>query len=90
MHRQKEDTRVVIENILGSVAMMDIEVDHQDTIEAMNFDRMPGSNGYMIQQAEAHGRLLKGMVPGGPNSAEGPLGFAPQDTIDGIDHRPGG
>ncbi len=55
--------RFIQENRLCAVAMMGIKINDQHPLNPM-LERMPGRDGYVIQQAKTHGSPRFSMVPG--------------------------
>jgi hypothetical protein len=71
MRRGVHGARVVPENVLRAVAVMNIEIDHGDTLGAMNGLRMPGGDGRVVEEAKAHRRGAFGMMAGRPRGDKG-------------------
>ncbi len=87
MHRDKEDAGIVLDEILGAVAVVDVEIEDGDTRKAVMVERVSCADGDAAQKAETHSRCPLGMVAGGTDGAEGARGLAGQDEIDGAHHR---
>src|SRR3546814_7162775 len=60
-----------LESSLGAVAVMDVEIDHGDAFQAPAVAGMPGADGDVVEQAEAHGLGRLGMMAGRADGAEG-------------------
>ena len=58
MHREGEDTRLVFENEGGSIALVDVQIDHQDLSDLAIIDQGSRSDADVVEDAEtgaAHG-----------------------------------
>ena len=73
---------VALENILGTVTVMNIEVDDRHALKPMHLDRMRSSNSNVVEEAEAHRVGALGMVAGRADRTEGILNFVPHDQVD--------
>ena len=71
MRRAVEQVFVGPEDILGAVAVVDVEIDHRDAVRAVLCARVVGGNGGVREQAEAHGAALLGVVARRAHLAEG-------------------
>ena len=81
-----EHPLVAGDDVFGAVAMVHIEVDDGDALEAAHVERMAGCDGDVVEEAEAH-RLVAGrVVAGRPHRAEGVLDGAVDDRV-GRRHR---
>ena len=58
------------EHILGTIAMMHIEVDDRDPLKSLLFQRICCRNPDIVENAEAHGPDLSGMMAARANGAE--------------------
>ncbi len=52
MRRTEQDAWIVFENILRSVAVMDIPIDDSDTLRTVALLRMTGSNRNIVEKAK--------------------------------------
>src|SRR2546421_10640891 len=77
------------ENVLRTVAMMDIEIDHGNALEAMHGARMKRSGSDIVEQAESHRLCRRGVMPGRAHSTKRVLHFARHDHVDGEYDRAG-
>src|SRR4030066_331886 len=57
-----KDFGVSIKGILRSIAMMDIKINDKDTVEIELSQGKFASDGHIIENAEAHGSIMSGMV----------------------------
>lgn len=81
----KHDTRVFPENVLRPVAMMHVEVDHGDPFETVVIEGVGDANGDIVVEAEAHGAVAGGVMPGRAHIAKGILRGSRQDEVGGED-----
>ena len=58
---------VVLEDVLGAVAVVHVEVDDRDALEAVRFERVRRGDGDVVEEAEAHGAIARWR--GGPADA---------------------
>ena len=90
MRRAVEQVLVRPERILRAVAVMHVEIDHGHALGAVLCAGVLGGDGHVVEQAEAHGARRLGMVPRGTHGAEGVVGGARHDLVDGVDRGAGG
>jgi hypothetical protein len=69
--RAKHHARILVERLLGAVAVMHVEVEDRNALEAVGFERMHGSDRDVVEDAEAHRPSRRRMVPGRAHRAEG-------------------
>ena len=67
--------RILFEDVLGSVAMMHIEVDNSNPIDAPLILKVAGGNGHVVEIAKPHGIGDLGMVSRRPDRTEGIVQF---------------
>ena len=72
VRRDEEDPRVPPERLLRAVAVVDVEVDDGDPLQAAGEGR-GGAHGHVVEEAEAHGPARGRVVPRGAHRAEGPV-----------------
>ena len=58
------------EDLLGAVAVVDVPVEDQHPLGAARGDRVPGGDGDVVEQAEAHRAVALGVVAGRAQAAE--------------------
>lgn len=73
---------VILENVLGTIAVMHIEIDDGDTLETMALQCMDSCDRDIIEQAETHRTITLGMMPRWPHAAERRLRGTFNDQID--------
>ena len=78
------------EDVLGSVAVMHVEVDDGHALQAVPLQRVLGADRDVVEKAEAHRAVVAGMVAGRAHRAEGVFEFARDDRVGGRQHRAGG
>ena len=83
VERDREHRRVVREQRLRAVSMVNVEVDDGDSLEPELELRVAGGNGDVREDAEAHRSRLERVVPRRPNQRE-------PAARDGLDRAPGG
>ena len=76
MGRAIEEIAVRPENVLGAVAVMDVEIDDRHPLGIMADAGMECGDGGIVEQAETHGAAGFGMVAGRADGAEGVVGLA--------------
>ncbi len=87
MDREERDRGIVVEDLLGAVAVVDVPVDDQDPVEPEPLDGVRRGDGDAAEQAEAHRLVGPGVVAGRPDRAEGPAIGPLDDRRDRIDRR---
>jgi len=70
------------ETVFGAIAMVHVEVDDRDTLQAMSLDGVTGGNTDVVEEAEAHRGRFFAMVAGRTHGTEGVLDFFPHDEVD--------
>lgn len=73
------DRRVVLEYVLGAVAMVNIEIDDTDILDVPTVLEIAGGNGHIVEIAEAHGFGFFGVVSRRADRAEGVVDFPRHD-----------
>src|SRR5882724_9881385 len=58
--RNHQHSAIAREDILGSIAMVYVEIHDRDAIEAMDFKSMGGTHGDIVEKAEPHGMPAAG------------------------------
>ncbi len=81
--RGKEAPRLIPQQVLGAVAVMDIEINDRDALQTVVIQRMYGRDGDGSEQAKAHRRFGFGMVTGWAARDKGGLGISRQHCIHG-------
>lgn len=84
----KKHPLVVSDDILGAVAMMDIEIDDRDPLEIVLQQGPVGADRDVIEQAEPHCLGTFGMVTGGTHCTEHLAGTSLDHEIHPQRHRP--
>ncbi len=88
--RGEEQVGIVLEYILGAVAVMDVEIDHGDAPHLMDLARMQGADGDIVEKTEAHRACPFRVMARRTHRAEGVDGTLGHHQIDGRHHRAGG
>jgi hypothetical protein len=81
----EQDARVVREDVLGAIAVVDVEVGDRDALEPVRFEGMRGCDGDVVEQAEAHRACALGVVAGWADGAERGADVATEDAVDSGD-----
>ena len=81
--RHVEDAAVGVEGVLGAVAVVDVPVEDRHPLTPIGEGRR--AHGHVVEQAEAHGLGVGGVVAGGADDAEGGVGLAPVEAVDGVE-----
>src|SRR6185437_8946272 len=76
-----QHARVVAENGLRAVAVVDVEIDDGDTVETVRTERVRGGGRDTVEQAEAHRFVAGRVVSGRTHRAERAAGFAGEHGV---------
>src|SRR4029450_3394474 len=87
VHGQVEDRVVAIEEVLGAVAVMDVEVDDEDSLPGGAPLQVPRGPRDLVEEPEPHGALARGVVSGRADGAERVPRAPGRDLIDGREQR---
>ena len=71
------------DDVLGAVAVVHVEVDDRHPRQAARVERMARGDGHVVEEAEAHRLVARGMVPGRAHGAERAGGAAGDDVVGG-------
>ncbi len=83
---EEENGGIVVEDGLGSVAVVHIPVHNQDSFELVVLLGVPGRDGDVVEKAESHTAIRHGVVSSRPRRAERIADLARDDRIDGPEH----
>lgn len=86
--RAEQDSCVILDQVLGAVAVVNVEIDDRHAGQAMVIQRVPRRDGDRPEQAEAHGDLALGMVTGRAHRGKGVADLPGQDHVDPAQRRP--
>ncbi len=78
---------VVLEDVLGAVAVMHVEVDDRHALQAVRLNRVPCGDRDVVEDAKSHRPRAAGVMPGGAHAAERRRSFFLQNQIGGKDRR---
>ncbi len=87
MRGEKENGRIVVENFLRAVAVVDIPVDDHDALDAVLFLRVARGDGSVSEEAKSFGAFRHGVVPGRAHGGESVAGASGHDRIHGGQRR---
>ena len=76
-----QDAIVTAHNVFGAVAMVHIEIDDGDTLQAMTRHGVFGRDGNIVEKTEPHGLVAASMVSGWTHCAKGVFHFPGQHGI---------
>ena len=79
--RDHQHPRIGGEDVLGAVAVMDVEIDDRHALDAMGGQRVRGADRDVVEQAEAHRAVALGVVARRAHGAEGGAAFAAHDEV---------
>ncbi len=79
--RDHQHARIVGEDLLGAVAVVDVEVDHRHALEGVRGERVRHADGDVVEETEPHRAIALGMVSGRPHSAERRRALSPHDQV---------
>ena len=92
--RDHQHSRVARKNLLGAVAVMNIEIDDRHALDPVHRHRACRTYGDVVEEAKAHRAVALGMVAGRADGAERGAAFPAHDEVGSEDHRarrmPGG
>jgi hypothetical protein len=71
MGRAIQDARIILDQCLRSVSMMNIKVDDGDARQAVMVKCIARGDSYISKQAKPHGRITFGMMTRGTNGGKG-------------------
>ena len=75
---------IVVEDRLGAVAVVDIPVHHEDASEVVVLSRVPGPDGYIIEETEAHGPIGERVMARRTHRAEDGVQRPDRHAINGV------
>ena len=70
VHRDEMDVGLAFDQRLGSVAVMDVPINYQDSVQPMFLARVMGGDGDIPEETESHRAVVDGVVSGRSNCAE--------------------
>src|SRR5664279_2314500 len=76
-----EDALVAGDDVFGAVAVVHVEVDDGDALQAAYVERVARRDADVVEEAKAHRLVARGVMAGGPHRAERVLGAAVEDRI---------
>jgi len=82
-----ERARIAREDVLGTVAMVHVEVHHGHALQVVALQRVLGGNGDVVEKAKPHGLVARGVVAGRAHGAKGVFDLARHDRVGGRDGR---
>ncbi len=82
-----EDPVVAAEGVLGAIAVVDVPVHDQHPLEPLDLHQVLGGDGHVVEQAEAHGPLGRGVVAGGAQQGHAVVDPAGQGRVAEVDQR---
>ena len=84
-----EDLPILVKNLLGAVAVMEIPVDDQDPLHPVPGQGMPGADGNVVKDAEPRRLRRLGVVARRPDQGKGVVRLPGNHAVDGV-HDPAG
>jgi hypothetical protein len=90
VERDVEDARVLAEDRLGPVPVVEIPVDDCDALVAVDGAQMAGGDGGVVEEAEAHGLRRGRVVSGRADEGEAISIGAGRHRVGELDQAPGG
>jgi hypothetical protein len=82
MRTKEQHAGIVLEGMLGTIAMMHVPIHDQNALQAITFLSVTRRNGDIIEQAKSHGTLALGMMSRGPQGHKGASGVTFDNLID--------
>ena len=89
MHRNEADRRVMLDERLRSVPVMNVPVYDQYALGVETRASVEGGDCYVAEEAEPHCPIAQGVMTGRAYSAEAARRLAAQREIHGVEHRAG-
>ena len=83
---EEENRGIVVEDGLGSVAVVNVPVHNQDSFELVLPLGVPGRDGDVVEKTESHAAMRQGVVSSRPRRTERIANLARDDGIDGHEH----
>ena len=90
MRAEEKHGRIGVEDVLRAVAVVDVPIGDGDALHSVFALRIAGRDRDVVEQAEAHAAMGRGVMAGRTHDAECVLRFALHDEIDGIQAGSGG
>ena len=81
---------IALEDVLRAVAVVHVEVDDRDALEAVRVERVARGNRYVIEDAESHRPRAAGVMSRRPHRAEGGIVLSCQHEVGSEDRGAGG
>ncbi len=85
--RDHQHPRIAREDVFGAVAVVHVEVDDGDALDAVDGERVRGADRDVVEQAEAHRAVALGVVTRRADRAEGAAALAARDQVGREDQR---
>src|SRR5207249_1607464 len=88
MRRGVENLAVILEAVLCSIAVVDVEIQDGDAADVL----IPGSHDadrHVVEEAESHGSGALRVMAWRTHDGQSVLGAATEDPIDALNHRSG-
>jgi hypothetical protein len=79
-----------VEDVIGAVAVVDVPVEHQHSLGAVEVERVLRRDGDVVEQAKPHRARSLGVVTRRPQTAERDVRLAARKRIDRLDGSTGG
>ena len=89
VHRDEVNVRLILDQRLSAVAMMDIPVDDENALQSMFLARVVRGDGDVAEQAESHRAIVDSMMTGRPDGAKAARMHATDCEVDRGQHAPG-
>src|SRR5690606_19367160 len=84
-----EDAAVLVENVLGAVAVVHVPVDDGDALQSVDGAGVTGRDGDIVEDAETHAPVGGGVVSGRADCTEGVAVFPGDHGVDRFEQAPG-
>ena len=82
--RGVENLGIVLETVLGAIAMVDVEVEDRNTADVLT-PRRRDPDCHVVEEAEPHGTRVFRVMPGWTHHGYRVLGSAVEDAVDALD-----
>ena len=81
--RHHQHPRIAREDVLGAVAVMDVEIDDRHALDPVDLERVRRAHRDVVEEAEAHRAVALRVVAGRADRAERRAAFAAHDEVGG-------
>jgi hypothetical protein len=81
MGAEEEDAGILVEDVLGAVAVVHVPIGDEHAFDAVDFAGVARGDGCVVEDAEAHAAGGGGVMAGGTDGGEGVADAAAHDGV---------